>query len=105
MALAVSEPCFAQQPKEIRITANEFSFRPNRLQVSEGEVKITVTNKGKFPHALAIEGRNEEISYMESGETKSLTIKFDKAGEIVFYCSQPGHRRKGMEGKLTVGGN
>ncbi len=93
---------FAQEPKEIRITANEFSYKPARIQVPQGEVKIVVTNRGKFPHSLAIVGREEKISYLDSGETKSLTIRFDKAEELIFYCSQPGHRRKGMEGKLTV---
>ena len=103
IALAVSGPCFAQQPKEIRLTATEFSFKPAKIEVPQGEVKFVITNRGQYPHSLAIVGRNERIKYIDSGETKSLTIKFDKAGEIVFYCSQPGHRGKGMEGKLSVG--
>lgn len=102
--ISISTPTFAQQSKEIRITASEFSFRPARLQVSQGEFKITVTNRGRFPHGLAFVGREEKISYIESGESKSLTLKFDKDAELIFYCPQPGHRRKGMEGKLSVGG-
>jgi uncharacterized cupredoxin-like copper-binding protein len=102
VGLAAASTTSAQQLKEIRITANEFSFKPSKIQAPQGEVKIVVTNRGKFPHSLAIVGREEKISYLDSGETKSLTIRFDKAGELVFYCSQPGHRGKGMEGKLTV---
>ncbi len=101
--MAVSVGASAQQPKEFRITANEFSFKPSRIQVPQGEVKITVTNRGKFLHGLAIVGRDEKIPYIESGKNESLTINFDKPGEIIFYCPQPGHRNKGMEGKLTVG--
>jgi len=101
--MALSVNVFAQQPKEFRITANEFSFKPSRVQVPQGEVKITVANRGRFPHGLAIVGRDEKIGYIESGETQSLTVKFDKAGELVFYCPQPGHRKKGMEGRLIVG--
>jgi plastocyanin len=93
----------AQQPKETRITANEFSFKPPKIQIPQGEVKIVVTNRGKFPHSLAIVGREEKIGYIDSGETKSLIIGFDKDKEVIFYCSQPGHRGKGMEGKLSVG--
>jgi len=48
-------------------------------------------------------GRDEKIAYIESGETQSLTVNFAKSGEAIFYCPQPGHRNKGMEGKLTVG--
>ena len=102
-ALAISTPAFAQPAKEIRITADEFSFKPSRIQAPQGEVKIVVTNRGQFPHSLAIVGRDEKIPYIESGETQSLTIKLDKTEELIFYCPQPGHRGKGMEGKLTVG--
>ena len=54
--MAVSVDAFAQQPKEIRITTNEFSYKPATIQVPLGEVKIVVTNRGKFPHSLAIVG-------------------------------------------------
>ena len=101
--MAVSVDAFAQQPKEIRITANEFSFKPSTLQVPQGEVKITVTNRGKFLHGLAIVGRDEKIASIESGETQSLTLKFNKAEQVIFYCPQPGHRNKRMEGKLSIG--
>ena len=101
--MAVSLAASAQQPKEFRITANEFSFKPSRIQIPQGEVKITVSNRGKFLHGFAIVGRDETIPYIESGETQSLTVNFDKPGELVFYCPQPGHRNKGMEGRLTVG--
>lgn len=101
--MAVSVAAFAQQPKEIRVTATEFSFKPSKIRIPQGEVKIIITNRGKFPHSLAFVGREEKISYIESGETQSLTLKLEKEGEIIFYCSQPGHRGKGMEGRLSVG--
>jgi plastocyanin len=101
--MAVSAQGLAQQPKEFRITASEFSFKPSRIQAPQGEVKITVTNRGKFLHGLAIAGRDEKIPYIESGKSESLTVNFDKPGEVIFYCPQPGHRNKGMEGKFSVG--
>jgi len=101
--MAVSVEASAQQAKEIRMMASEFSFKPSTIQVPRGEVKISVTNRGKFLHGLVIVGRDEKIPYIESGETESLTINFDKPGEVIFYCPQPGHRNKGMEGKLKVG--
>lgn len=100
--LAISSQALAQQPKEILITATEFSFKPNRIQVVPGEIRIVVTNRGEFPHGLAIVNRKEKTSYIDSGETKSLMIRFDKEEELVFYCPQPGHRGKGMEGKINV---
>lgn len=68
-----------------------------------GEVTIVVSNRGRFPHALAIVGREEKLSYIDSGETQSLRLKLDKEEELIFYCPQPGHRKKGMEGKLSIG--
>lgn len=102
--LVLAQPglILAEQPKEIRLTATEFSFRPSKIQVPQGEVKIVVTNKGKFPHGLAIVDRDEKIRFIESGESQSLTLKLNQEGEMIFYCPQPGHRRRGMEGKLTV---
>ncbi|HWP60477.1 MAG TPA: cupredoxin domain-containing protein [Candidatus Acidoferrales bacterium] len=102
-AVGLSANVVAQQTNEFRVVATEFSFKPSRVKVPLGEVKISVTNRGQFPHGVAIEGRNEKIGYIESGETESLTLRLDQPGEIVFYCPQPGHRRKGMEGRLTVG--
>ena len=101
-ALAISTSSFAQPAKEIRITATEFSFKPSGIQVPQGEVKIVVANQGKFPHSLVIMGREEKIPYIESGGRQSLTISLDKEEEIIFYCSQPGHRGKGMEGRPIV---
>ncbi len=103
LLMAASIPVSAQQAKEIKITASEFSFKPSRIQVPQGEVKITVINRGKFLHGLAIMGRDEKIQYIESGKTESLAVKFDKPGEVIFYCPQPGHRNKGMEGKFSIG--
>lgn len=103
LLMAASIPASAQQAKEIKITASEFSFKPSRIQVPQGEVKITVINRGKFLHGFAIMGREEKIQYIESGKTETLTVNFEKPGEVIFYCPQPGHRNKGMEGGLTVG--
>lgn len=100
--LWISSFVFAQQPREVQVTATDFSFKPPKILVPQGEVTITVTNRGKFPHALAIVGRQEKISYIESGENQSTTVRFDQPGEIAFYCSQPGHRKKGMEGKFSI---
>jgi hypothetical protein len=59
--MTVSVGVFAQQAMEFRITASEFSFKPSSIQVPRGEIRITVINRGKFLHGLAIVGRDEKI--------------------------------------------
>ena len=55
------------------------------------------------PHNIAVEGGGVD----EEGEVvngrRHVEVEVDlKPGEYTFYCSVPGHREGGMEGKLTV---
>ena len=49
MAAPVS--AFAQQPKEIQVTATEFSFKPSKIQVPQGEVKKIKKNRLQIPES------------------------------------------------------
>ena len=55
------------------------------------------------PHDIAIEGNgvNEKGEIVTNGGTSEFTADL-KPGEYTFFCSVPGHREGGMEGKLTV---
>jgi plastocyanin len=69
-----------------------------------GKVTIDFTNPQAISHDVAIEdasgqtiGKTEVIT--ESSSSTKLELK---PGDYTFYCSVPGHREAGMEGKLTV---
>jgi len=66
---------------------------------------LTVDSKNDQPtgHNIAIDGNgvDEKGPVIQGGATS--TVKVDlKPGEYSFFCSVPGHREGGMEGKLTV---
>lgn len=68
-----------------------------------GALEIDTPNKSSVDHNIALEGSGvDEKGPVVKGGAVS-TIKVDlKPGAYTFYCSVPGHRQGGMEGKLTV---
>ena len=74
------------------------------LEVKKGDiVQIKLTNGDGIEHNLAVEGMNVETKHlMNKGDSDSLIFTADKAAEIAYYCTLPGHRQAGMEGKIKV---
>jgi plastocyanin len=75
-------------------------FEPETLTAAAGEVTIEFDNPSTNPHAVAIDGVDEESETVTQSDT-SLTATLE-AGEYTFYCPVTGHREGGMEGTLTV---
>ncbi len=64
-----------------------------------GPIDVVMPNESGVPHNLVIDGKGETKT-IPTGESD---FKADfAAGDYTFYCSVPGHRQAGMEGKLTV---
>jgi plastocyanin len=68
-----------------------------------GQVTIKSQNKASIDHDISIEGNgvNEQGQVVKNGGTSEVQVDL-KPGDYTFYCSVPGHREGGMEGKLTV---
>jgi plastocyanin len=68
-----------------------------------GQVQIDSPNKSSTDHDIAIEGNgvNEAGEVVKNGGVSKISVSL-KPGEYTFFCSVPGHREGGMEGKLTV---
>ena len=68
-----------------------------------GALTINSENPASVPHNIALEGGgvNEEGDVVQGGGTSTIEVDV-KPGEYTFFCSVPGHRAGGMEGKLTV---
>jgi uncharacterized cupredoxin-like copper-binding protein len=68
-----------------------------------GSLEIDSPNKSSIDHNIAIEGTgvSEKGPVVKNGAVSKVTADL-KPGDYTFYCSVPGHRQGGMEGKLTV---
>jgi plastocyanin len=68
-----------------------------------GAVTIQSKNDSSNGHDISIEGNgvDEHGQVVKDGGVSTVKATL-KPGDYTFYCSVPGHREGGMEGKLTV---
>jgi putative membrane-bound dehydrogenase-like protein len=72
------------------------------LRAQKGEiVRITIVNGELMPHDIALEdlGISSEV-ILNEGDTTSIT--FEATADDTYYCTIPGHRAAGMEGRFEV---
>jgi nitrite reductase (NO-forming) len=76
------------------------------LAVNVGDVvQVTLVNNDGIEHDAAFPDFKAGTDRIFRKGASSVTVfRADKAGEFAYYCSLPGHRQAGMEGKLVVGG-
>jgi plastocyanin len=91
----------------IRISADpggDLAFEQETVTAKAGTNKIVFTNESSLPHDVKIEEDGEDIGGTEvvTDGTAEATVKLEAGKSYTFYCSVPGHRQAGMEGKLTV---
>ena len=77
-------------------------IRNPTLWARTGEtVRITIVNGEVMVHDIALEKQPvKSRQILERGETASIT--FTAEASDTYYCSLPGHRISGMEGRLDV---
>ncbi len=68
-------------------------------------VKITLSSGDGVEHDIAFPDFNAKSEHVVGkGSSVTLTFTTDKSGWFVYYCTLPGHREAGMEGKFNVTG-
>jgi plastocyanin len=86
----------AADPTNIAYDTTSLSSKP-------GKVTIDFTNPSALEHDVAIEENGKEIAGSELIAEGKTSVSADLApGTYTFYCTVPGHREAGMEGKLVV---
>ena len=68
-----------------------------------GPVTLRSPNESSIDHDISLEGNgvDERGEVVKNGGVSEVKVNL-QPGEYTFYCSVPGHREGGMEGKLTV---
>ncbi len=84
----------------VDVVATEFAFDPSEAEISTSGT-ITLENAGTVEHDLVIEDLT--TGPIAAGEHGELVIDGLDPGEYDYYCSIPGHRDAGMEGRVLVG--
>ena len=80
--------------------SGQLAFVTNQAQAKPGEVTVKMANKSGTPHDIVIDGKGKG-EVVQNGGVSQFKADFT-AGTYTYYCSVPGHRQAGMQGKLTV---
>jgi nitrite reductase (NO-forming) len=76
------------------------------LRVNEGDVvQVSLVNNDGIEHDVVFPDFSAGTDRVARKGASSVTVfRADKAGDFSYFCSLPGHRQAGMEGKIVVGG-
>jgi plastocyanin len=80
--------------------SGQLAFVTNQAQGKPGEITVKMANKSGTPHDIVIDGKGKG-EVVQNGGVSQFKADFT-AGSYTYYCSVPGHRQAGMQGKLTV---
>jgi nitrite reductase (NO-forming) len=76
------------------------------LRVAAGDiVQVGLVNNDGIEHDVVFPDFKAGTDRVNRKGASSVTVfRADKGGEFAYFCSLPGHRQAGMEGKINVGG-
>ena len=90
----------------VKVSLSEWKVEVTPTTIPPGPVAFEVTNAGKIPHALEVEGRGMEKSTPQIQPGTSATLKLNlRSGSYETYCpvGKGSHKMLGMLGHLNVG--
>lgn len=101
------EAAVAPEQATIKVAETEWRVQlpsSTARTLKAGVYVFEVTNDGKVPHNLTIDGpgaEGEHTPNLGPGKSAELRVTLE-TGNYELYCSIPGHREQGMEAKLAV---
>ena len=111
----------AGEDRTVEIEMRDIAFSPDKVDVRAGEkVRFVFTNKGSLTHDAFIgdaaaqeqhekdmrsghsHGEGSNAITLKPGKKAQLVHTFDRPGEILIGCHQPGHYAGGMKATVKV---
>jgi hypothetical protein len=92
-------------PVEVAVDLAEWAVTVDRPSVPAGvPVRLLVTNRGTFTHALSIGEAGPRTADLAPGERATLEVVFGEAEPMALFCplGRASHRRRGEETTLAV---
>lgn len=88
---------------DIPVAASGLAYKFADATAQAGQITVKSENPQPVPHDISIEGNgvSEKGEVVTNGGVSQFSANL-QPGEYTFFCSVPGHREGGMEGKLTV---
>lgn len=80
--------------------SGQLAFASNQATAPAGKLTVEMPNKSSTPHDIVIDGKGTG-KIVQNGGVSSFSADFTP-GTYTYYCSLPGHRQAGMQGKLVV---
>lgn len=108
VGLVAPAPLAAGPPVEaartVRFVAEDMAYAQAPERTLAGDVAITLDNRGDLEHNVAFAGVDGDDPVVEAPARTTATgsVRLEP-GTHTFFCTVPGHREAGMEGRLTVG--
>ena len=89
---------------DIPVAAAGLAYKFADATATRAQVTIKSENPQPTQHDIAIEGNgvNAKGEIVDERRRRRSSHADLKPGDYTFFCSVPGHREGGMEGKLTV---
>lgn len=99
---AVAEKTRSSEVKEFRMTAKQFVFEPETIEIHKGDKVRLIVTSTDIPHGISIPeyGINERL---DPGKPATIEFTADKEGTFTAFCSVfcgSGHSK--MKGRIIV---